>query len=110
MTESLTNSLATSMNLSTIPKFYFPELPFEIIAQENTLIDNIFKEKNELNLSEFLPITKDFYGFPPLFNCVLFNKIDKDKKGKISRNQFEHFHIQNFRLSLKLFKLSLGRR
>ena len=45
MTESLTNSLATSMNLSTIPKFYFPELPFEIIAQENILIDNIFKKK-----------------------------------------------------------------
>ena len=97
MTESFTNSLATSMNLSTIPKFYFPELPIELIAQENTLIDGIFKEKNELNLQEFLPITKDFYGFPQIFNCVLFNKIDKEKKGKITRIQFDKYHTENFR-------------
>jgi serine/threonine-protein phosphatase 2A regulatory subunit B'' len=97
LTESLSNSLMTSMKLSKIPKFYFPEPSIEFIAQENTIIDSIFKEKNELNLQEFLPITKDFYNFPPLYNIVLFNKIDTEKTGKITRQQFIKFHMENFR-------------
>ena len=43
MTESLTNSMMSSMKLSTIPKFYFPSVGGDIIQQENAFIDSVFK-------------------------------------------------------------------
>ena len=97
MTESLTNSMMSSMKLSTIPKFYFPSVGGDIIQQENIFIDSIFKNSNQLNLESFKKITKEFYNFPGLLNKVLFDKIDKENKGVITRDQFMKYHIQNFR-------------
>ena len=77
MTESLTNSLMSSMKLSKIPKFYFPSVGGDIINQENSLIDGVFKNSNKITLEPFMTITKDFYNFPTLLNKVLFNKIKK---------------------------------
>ena len=97
MTESLTNSMMSSMKLSTIPKFYFPSVGGDIIQQENAFIDSVFKNSNQLNLQAFMKITKEFYNFPELLNRVLFNKIDIENKGIITRDQFMKYHIQNFR-------------
>lgn len=99
MTDSLTNSLLTSMKLSKIPKFYFPEgsVSGDILEQENNFINDVFAAKDELTLNEFLPFTRDFYHFPVLYNRVLFNKFDTQKKGKVSKSQFIAFHNSNFR-------------
>ena len=97
MTESLTNSMMSSMNLSKIPKFYFPSVGGDIIHQENSFIDNVFKNSNKLTIQPFMTITKEFYNFPELLNKVLFNKIDVENKGFITRDQFMKYHIQNFR-------------
>ena len=97
MGESLTNSMMSSMKLSTIPKFYSPSVGGDIIQQENAIIDSIFKNNNQLNLQSFMKITKEFYNFPELLNRVLFNKIDLENKGVITRDQFMKYHIQNFR-------------
>jgi len=48
MGESLTNSMMSSMKLSTIPKFYSPSVGGDIIQQENAIIDSIFKNNNQL--------------------------------------------------------------
>lgn len=95
--ESLSNSMMTSMKLSKIPKFYFPTVSNEIIQQENDQFLKIFNNKNYITLNDFLPITKDIYNFPGNYNKVLFNKIDTEHKGKITRDEFIKFHIQNFR-------------
>ena len=97
LTESLTNSMMSSMKLSTIPKFYFPSVGGDIITQENMFINSIFKNSNQLTLQQFLTITKDFYNFPALLNRMLFNKIDVENKGIVTRDQFMKYHIQNFR-------------
>ena len=99
MTESLTNSMLTSMKLSKIPKFYFPEgsVNKDTMEYENNYINEVFGKKDELTIDEFLPFTRDFYQFPPLYNRVLFNKIDTAKSGKISKTQFTTFHNDNFR-------------
>ena len=94
---SLTNSMMSSMKLSTIPKFYSPSVENDIIQQENAIIDSIFKNNNQLNIKSFIQITKDFYNFPELLNRVLFNKIDKENNGIITKDQFMQYHIQNFR-------------
>ena len=95
--ESLTNSLISSMKLSTIPKFYFPTVGLDIIKKENDTLDSIFNKSNKLTIKSFLKITKEFYNFPELFNKILFTKIDIKNKGYITRDQFMKFHIQNFR-------------
>ena len=97
MTESLTNSMMSSMKLSKIPKFYFPSVGGDIILQENSFIDSVFKNSNQLTIQPFMTITKEFYNFPGLLNKVLFNKIDTENKGYITRDQFMKYHIQNFR-------------
>ena len=97
MTESLTNSMMSSMKLSTIPKFYFPSVGGDIIQQENAFIDSVFKNSNQLTPQTFMKLTKEFYNFPSLLNGVLFNKIDTENKGVITRDQFMKYHIQTFR-------------
>ncbi len=97
VSESLTNSMMSSMKLSKIPKFYFPSVGGDIIQQENSYIDGVFKNSNQLNLQQFMPITKEFYNFPELLNKMLFKKIDTEDKNFITKEQFMKFHIQNFR-------------
>ncbi len=97
VTESLTNSMMSSMKLSKIPKFYFPSVGGDIVHQENSFIDSVFKNSNQLTIQPFLTITKEFYNFPELLNKVLFNKIDIENKGYITREQLMKFHIKNFR-------------
>ena len=97
VSESLTNSMMSSMKLSTIPKFYFPSVGGDIVQRENSFIDSVFKNSNQLTVQSFMTITKEFYNFPSLLNKVLFNKIDTENKGIITKDQFMKFHIQNFR-------------
>jgi serine/threonine-protein phosphatase 2A regulatory subunit B'' len=94
--ESL-NSMMSSMSLSKIPKFYFPSVGGDIIHQEDTLIDEFFKNSNKITIEPFMTITKEFYNLPGLLNRVLFNKIDTENKGFITKDQFMKYHIQNFR-------------
>ena len=53
ISESLTNSMMSSMKLSKIPKFYFPSVGGDIIHQENSFIDNVFKNSNQLTIQPF---------------------------------------------------------
>lgn len=84
---------------STIPKFFVPEgqATEDIIASEDNFINSIFGGKNDIDQKEFIKFTVDFYNFPQNYNKVLFQKIDKDKKGKVSYTQFHQFHTENFR-------------
>ena len=95
--DSLNNSILSSMKLSTIPKFYFPKVGIDIINEENSFIDSVFENSNNITIESFLTITKNFYNFPPLLNQMLFNKIDTKNKGIITKEQFMNYHIQNFR-------------
>ena len=95
--DPLSSSMLSSMKLSTIPKFYFPKVGIDIINEENTLINSVFKNSNNIRIQSFLTITKNFYNFPPLLNKMLFNKIDTKNKGFIEKEQFMNYHIQNFR-------------
>jgi serine/threonine-protein phosphatase 2A regulatory subunit B'' len=95
--DSLTNSMISSMKLSTIPKFYFPTVGKDIINQENLFIDLVFKNIKKVDLKSFTKITEEFYNFPSLLNQVLFDKIDKENKGFITKEKFMEFHIKNFR-------------
>ena len=56
VTESLTNSMMSSMKLSKIPKFYFPTVGGDIIHQENSFIDSVFKNSNQLTIQPFMTI------------------------------------------------------
>ena len=49
LTESLTNSMLTSMKLSKIPKFYFPEgsVNKDTMEYENNYINEVFGKKDE---------------------------------------------------------------
>ena len=95
--DPLSNSMLSSMKLSTIPKFYFPKVGIDIINEENSFINSVFKNSNNITIQSFLTITKNFYNFPPLLNKMLFNKIDTKNKGIIEKEQFMNYHIQNFR-------------
>ena len=95
--DSLTNSILSSMKLSTIPKFYFPKVGIDIINEENSFIDSVFENSDNITIESFISITKNFYNFPPLLNQMLFNKIDTKNKGIITKEQFMNYHIQNFR-------------
>jgi serine/threonine-protein phosphatase 2A regulatory subunit B'' len=99
MTESSTNPLLTSkVRSNNIPQFYFPNNDniTETIEQENILIAQIFK-KDSLNLDEFKKITEELYHFPDIYNRVLFQKIDKDNKGVIKKNDFISYHNKYFK-------------
>ncbi len=72
-----------------MPKFYFPDgsLNADVINSEELMINQIFK-KEEISMDDFVQITVELLKFPKMFNGVLFNKINKDKKNTISKNDF----------------------
>ena len=91
--------MLSSMNLSKIPKFYFPAnyVGSDVLQQENNFINGVFSNNNDIDINKFLTITTSFYNFPKTFNKVLFNKIDVKGTGKISKTQFIEYHAKEFR-------------
>ena len=56
-----------------------------------------------MNLEDFNTITVDLLGFPKMLNRVLFNKIDIEKTGKISKAQYlKYYSIKEDFISLIL--------
>ena len=76
--------------LSRIPQFYFPsQNSTEVIALEELTINKIFSSKNDiLTLDDFNSITVDLLGFPKMLNRILFQKIDVEKTGKITKSKY----------------------
>lgn len=83
--------------LSKIPQFYFPTHgTSEAQEKEESLLSKIFSAKNDvLSLEEFSAISVDILGFPIMLNRVLFNKIDTEKTGKISKSTYLKY-IQSY--------------
>lgn len=74
---------------NVIPQFYFPGgyVSKEVNDFDESLINKLFN-KDELSEKEFIPITVELLDFPKMFNSVVFNKINAEKKPKIPKTTF----------------------
>ncbi|KAL4505892.1 hypothetical protein ABPG72_013653 [Tetrahymena utriculariae] len=82
-------------NYDDIPQFYFGE-PTKMLdpsAQEeqNKIISEVFGRKTEIEMKDFDDLTMKLAELPNFFNQLLFNKIDKQKSGKISKQVFINY-------------------
>jgi hypothetical protein len=92
--EKVNNYAKINPKLSRIPQFYFPSnSSSELQEKEESLINKMFSVKNDvMNLEDFNTITVDLLGFPKMLNRVLFNKIDTEKSGKISKALYVKYY------------------
>jgi len=72
-----------------IPRFYFPggekNASIDVIRE----IDEIFAaHKDELTVTQFEPVTTRIFKIPKFLNSMVFARVDKDKKGKVSKAAF----------------------
>jgi len=76
-----------------VPKFYFPSAA----SSSDSNMDTIMKEINEIFLStknedltvlQFEQITFKVFGLPKFLNPLVFARVDKDKKGKVYKQEF----------------------
>lgn len=63
---------------------------------ERSLINDLFINSNKLSLDSFLSQTNDLYFFNLILKIVLFNKIDVEQKGFITKEQLMKYHLLNF--------------
>ncbi|EWS74498.1 EF hand protein (macronuclear) [Tetrahymena thermophila SB210] len=82
-------------NYDEIPQFYFgePTRMLDPSAQEeqNKIISEVFGRKTEIEMKDFNDLTTKLADLPNFFNQLLFNKIDKQKSGKISKQVFINY-------------------
>ena len=60
------------------------------------MINDLFINSNKLTLDYFISQTNDLYNFNLILKKVLFNKIDIEQKGFITKEQLMKYHILNF--------------
>ena len=63
---------------------------------ERSMINDLFINSNKLTLDYFISQTNDLYNFNLILKKVLFNKIDIEQKGFITKEQLMKYHILNF--------------
>ena len=63
---------------------------------ERSMINDLFMNTNKLTLDSFISQTNDLYDFNLILKKVLFNKIDIEEKGFITKEQLMKYHILNF--------------
>ena len=63
---------------------------------ERSMINDLFVNTNKLTLDSFISQTNDLYDFNLILKKVLFNKIDIEEKGFITKEQLMKYHILNF--------------
>ena len=63
---------------------------------ERSMINDLFINSNKLTLDYFISQTNDLYNFNLILKKVLFNKIDIEHKGFITKEQLMKYHILNF--------------
>ena len=63
---------------------------------ERSMINDLFIDTNKLTLDNFISQTNDLYNFNLILKKVLFNKIDIEQKGFITKEQLMKYHILNF--------------
>ena len=94
MTESRSGISELKENSGTkIPPFYIPGIPLnlELKEKQDEIINRVFT-KEEIKDDEFNEITINIMGLPKMFNKVFFNKIDIEKKGRISKKAFLKYY------------------
>ena len=90
-----------------IPQFYFEggkPLPSEVVVANESVIDSVFKDKREIVVEDFVPICEQVFKFPKFLNLLVFNKLDTDKSGKLTREKFEEKWTEDYE------KLDVSRR
>ena len=63
---------------------------------ERSMINDLFINSNKLTLDYFISQTNDLYNFNLILKKVLFNKINIEHKGFITKEQLMKYHILNF--------------
>lgn len=75
-----------------IPQFYFEggkPLPSDIAEANDAAISAAFRDKHEITVEDFTPIWEQVFKFPKFLNSLLFSKLDSNKTGKLTREEFE---------------------
>ncbi|KAL4480442.1 hypothetical protein ABPG74_020958 [Tetrahymena malaccensis] len=87
--------LVNKANYDEIPQFYFGEptkmLDPSVQEEQNKIISEVFGRKTEIEMKDFNDLTSKLAELPNFFNQLLFNKIDKQKSGKISKQVFINY-------------------
>ena len=97
-----------------IPQFYFEggkPLPSEVTVANESVIDSVFKDKREITAEDFVPIWEHVFKFPKFLNLFLFNKLDSDKSGSLTREKFNAKWTESFEkleVSKRLFNIFKG--
>lgn len=109
---TLTRSeLTKAIKKTKIPTFYYPDgkpLDTEVKEQNNKVIDDWFGSKTEINADEFLPIVEKLFKFPKFFKFLIFNRLDSQRKGKISKTAFIDIwesEYEKLEVSKRMFKI-----
>ena len=104
-------NLAKQLNKQKIPKFYYEEgkpLTIDVKEQNTKIIEDAFGDKPSLTVEEFVPIVEKIFKFPKFFKFMVFNRIDTQNSGVISKDQFIEIwesDYERLEVSKRMFKI-----
>lgn len=82
-----------------IPQFYFPNGPpatEDVAKQCSNRIQQIFQtHPHGISQEAFMAVTQEVCDLPSYFNAVLFQKLDPENTGLVTREAFQKFWVGN---------------